>query len=182
MTPVSSFRTTFRGFFIGIMMITKIHENLPIELNECVKCHWALPISEFRRDRNKKNNLKSWCKRCAHIRTDNTRQRERELYKLNPESRKASGKRWRIKNPSRLKERLYRYNLTTEAYQTLMLKQGNKCAICGIPQIELKHSLHIDHCHTTGKIRGLLCGRCNWAIGLLKDNINILKSAVKYLE
>lgn len=51
------------------------------------------------------------------------------------------------------------------------------CAICGS-----KEKLHIDHCHETGNVRGLLCSNCNFGIGNLKDNIDYLKTAILYLE
>jgi len=59
---------------------------------------------------------------------------------------------------------------TIEIYEFLMVQQDSKCAICGIDSKKLKRSLSPDHCHNTGKLRGLLCGRCNLAIGLLDDD------------
>ena len=56
-----------------------------------------------------------------------------------------------------------------------------KCKICGKHQSELTLSLNVDHCHITGKIRGLLCGNCNKALGLFKDNTKSLKNAINYL-
>jgi len=164
-------------------MIAKIYENLPTELNECVKCKWALPLSEFRKDKSKKNGLKSWCKRRAHVRTDKTREGERLRYKLNPERAIARNQRRRIKNPDcRQKERFSLYNLSEAEYQILLLKQKSRCAICGISQAEMSRNLSIDHCHATGKVRGLLCGNCNRGIGFLEENISTLENAIKYLR
>ena len=63
----------------------------------------------------------------------------------------------------------------------MIADQKGKCAIC---EAELDNGKHtcVDHCHTTGKIRGLLCTRCNWALGGFKDNPVILHSAIKYLQ
>jgi hypothetical protein len=65
--------------------------------------------------------------------------------------------------------------------QKLLKKQGNVCAICG-KGLEKDKRLAVDHNHKTGKIRGLLCVNCNMMLGMSKDNINTLKSAIKYLE
>ena len=66
-------------------------------------------------------------------------------------------------------------------YKTLIEAHGNVCGICGEAEMD-NPSLSIDHCHTTGKIRGLLCTRCNRGLGLFKDNSKNLLNAVKYLE
>lgn len=75
--------------------------------------------------------------------------------------------------------------LTSEERRTvrtqLLLKQDGCCAICNIPEKDLKRKLSIDHCHTTGHIRGLLCGRCNTLLGFAKDSTYILKGAIDYL-
>jgi len=75
----------------------------------------------------------------------------------------------------------WRYNLTPEQLITMHKDQGNLCKICKSPPKEGRN-LDVDHCHTTGKIRGLLCNNCNRGIGHLQDNITILQSAITYLE
>lgn len=74
------------------------------------------------------------------------------------------------------KSRLKRYGLTEESYQQLFESQAGLCAICAQP-----HPLEIDHNHETEHVRGLLCGRCNKAIGLLLDNPDLAKRAMLYL-
>lgn len=65
---------------------------------------------------------------------------------------------------------------------TQMLKDHNEvCAVCGNKDMNGR-KLAVDHCHTTNKIRGLLCTNCNTALGLLKDSKELLNSAVKYLD
>jgi hypothetical protein len=76
---------------------------------------------------------------------------------------------------------LLRYGITVEEYEQIWYSQNGCCAICGIAEKELKKKLHIDHNHTTGRIRGLLCSNCNIAIGLLKDDIVRLSKAIEYL-
>lgn len=60
--------------------------------------------------------------------------------------------------------------------------QDYKCAICGIHEENVTKSLAIDHDHTTGLVRGYLCNNCNRGIGLLKDDPNVLRNAIEYLE
>lgn len=73
-----------------------------------------------------------------------------------------------------------RYGLTIKRYRKLEEEQGGVCAICSEQSIRLR--LSVDHCHNTGKIRGLLCERCNTLLGRIKDNPMILLSAIIYLE
>lgn len=77
------------------------------------------------------------------------------------------------------------YGLTMEEYDTMVEKQGGVCAICSSPpkgQGSRSRYLYVDHCHTTGVVRGLLCRNCNNAIGLLSDDTEILSAAIRYLE
>lgn len=76
------------------------------------------------------------------------------------------------------------YGLTVDQYETMVKSQNGKCAICGnghTGSITSKN-LSVDHNHSTGKIRGLLCHKCNMGIGYFKENIDTLKSAISYLE
>jgi hypothetical protein len=75
-----------------------------------------------------------------------------------------------------------KYGITLEEYNIIHNKQENKCLICGKHQSEIKIPFAIDHNHKTGKIRGLLCGKCNLGLGYFDDNINLLLKAVKYLK
>ena len=72
------------------------------------------------------------------------------------------------------------YGLTKAAFYTLLERQSFKCPICGSPVSEDKS--HVDHDHKTGVVRGVLCGPCNQGIGLLKEDIRVLSSAIAYLN
>lgn len=75
------------------------------------------------------------------------------------------------------------YGLSLATLFQIMKDQNECCAICGRDFNELKpKNIHLDHCHTTNQIRGVLCNNCNMALGLLKDDTQILLSAIKYLE
>lgn len=100
-------------------------------------------------------------------------------------NRKASddGKGYRCKPCDDLALRC-KYNLEIEEYDMLVQEQNNKCRICDqevIPTIS-HDKLIVDHNHKTGKVRGLLCHKCNKALGLFKDSITIIQNAIKYLE
>jgi hypothetical protein len=77
----------------------------------------------------------------------------------------------------------WKYKLTDEDYENLLDKQKGRCAICGTddPGNGHKH-FHVDHCHNTNLVRGLLCHKCNKGLGLFKDDSKLLKKAVKYLD
>jgi len=76
-----------------------------------------------------------------------------------------------------------RYGITPSDWQTLFEAQGECCAICKSKDAKGNHgTFHIDHCHTTGNIRGLLCDTCNRGLGLFYDNKELLLAAIEYLE
>lgn len=78
------------------------------------------------------------------------------------------------------------YGITKDEVQKIADKQGGVCAICNTEGFTMatyhKNKLCVDHCHTTGKVRGLLCHNCNRALGLLQDNTDNLKRAIEYLK
>lgn len=75
------------------------------------------------------------------------------------------------------------YGLGFKEYEEMLFSQNGVCAICSghPPKNQHKTRLNIDHCHATGKVRGLLCDACNRAIGLLKDSPDLLNKAISYL-
>ena len=78
-------------------------------------------------------------------------------------------------------DRASMYGLTPEAYVGIFESQEGKCAICGLAPTT-KRGLHIDHCHKTNAVRGLLCHSCNIAIGNFKDSKELLIKAIHYLD
>lgn len=74
------------------------------------------------------------------------------------------------------------YGITQNEYNKMFNEQEGKCHTCKIHQNKLKHSLAVDHCHISKRVRGLLCHKCNTALGLAKDNIDILNNLIKYLS
>jgi len=72
------------------------------------------------------------------------------------------------------------YGINHKQYEEMFIQQENKCAICGSPQVGTKR-LSIDHCHKTGKVRALLCQKCNFGLGFFRDNVELLEKAKQYL-
>jgi hypothetical protein len=75
-----------------------------------------------------------------------------------------------------------KFGISVLEYQTLLEKQKSSCAICKAPTTEFKKFLGVDHNHTTGKVRGLLCAACNIGLGMFKDNMERLAEAIRYLS
>lgn len=101
-------------------------------------------------------------------------------------SNTAYNRDWRRENPERVREAVRRhhlkkkYGLTPEQYNGMMEKQRWVCAICQGDNINGRR-LAVDHDHATGKVRGLLCDRCNRGIGNFRDNVTFLLQAANYL-
>lgn len=78
-----------------------------------------------------------------------------------------------------------KYGMTSEEYEAMSAEQGHVCAICGEPETLVRKGqaerLSVDHCHTTGEVRGLLCAHCNHGIGKFKDSPELLRAALAYL-
>lgn len=106
----------------------------------------------------------------------------------NPELAKEIVKDWRRRNKTRhalnLKEwnLISNYGISLEQRDAMLALQGNKCAICSSTTSGWTRDWHVDHCHKTGGIRGILCHPCNMTIGNAKDNPSTLRNAADYLE
>ncbi len=88
---------------------------------------------------------------------------------------------WHEKNArKRRNDKLkHRYGITIEQYEAMLKKQRNSCAIC---HQSSPRNLHVDHCHSTNAVRGLLCNGCNRILGFANDTPSTLRSAARYLE
>src|SRR5271170_2535519 len=121
------------------------------------------------------SGLDTYCKPCHAVIQQEHRDKDRVTYrkkenarrKLNPEARRLSKNKARFKN----------YGLTQEEFELIRDFQGSKCAICK----RFMARPNIDHCHKTGITRGLLCWRCNGAIGKFQDDPVLLRTAAFYL-
>lgn len=100
----------------------------------------------------------------------------------NKDDRVEQAKAWRKANPNKRRQyTLKKYGLTFESFNKLLEKQNGQCAVCKAT-LELGQQTHIDHCHKTDKVRGLLCSKCNTAIGLLNDDPERAEALASYLR
>ena len=163
------------------------------EVIVCRKCKQEKSRMEFYVDDRYSNGFTPWCKDCSREYTNK--------WKLTPagkESRKKSQARQQQRPEIRERKRLYKqgrqgkraqlrswlknlYNLSLEDYERLVEKQRGLCAIC-YRQNKNGNRLFVDHDHQTGRIRGLLCLKCNTAIGLLDDNVEFIANTLTYLQ
>jgi hypothetical protein len=140
----------------------------------CSKCKFLTHIDNFYKQNGRPV---SWCKACS--KKDALRRYEKDKEAWNIRSRN-----WKRAHKLRNKEYylIYAYGITLEDYNKMFEEQQGCCAICGRHQSELKRALAVDHSHETGKVRGLLCGKCNHALGNVNDDISILLSMIEYLN
>ncbi len=116
------------------------------------------------------------------------RETERKYRKANKDKIRLQKKAWRLANPAKHNAANARWKISRRMkicdFDALLKSQGGACAICLSPSPNRSQSgrLSIDHCHSTGKVRGLLCHRCNAMIGLGRDDTSILQRAISYLE
>lgn len=108
----------------------------------------------------------------------------RKYYLKTKKHQNAKALEWYYANKKKFKsyEKKYKYGITEEEYQQMVVKQQGVCKICNNPPVKFKPVLYVDHDHETGKVRGLLCHFCNAGIGMLKDSPALLKRAIKYLK
>ena len=141
----------------------------------CTKRKAEKDVGEFYRDSTKPDGRRPDCKKCL----DNSQSKMGQLYKQTHRSEIAlSAKNCIYKK---------KYGITLDQYNKMVAEQNGVCAICGQPE-NIKgttinpRGLAVDHNHNTGKIRGLLCGRCNRAVGLIKDRWEIAQNMMYYLK
>lgn len=132
----------------------------------CSICREEKPYEEFHRWNVSRDGRRKQCKSCRSIQCSEVWHREKHNGLAD-------------KNVSySLKSK---YGITLTDYDKMFEDQSGLCAICHKPETTGKR-LAVDHCHSSGKIRGLLCSNCNRGIGHLQDSVEILNSAIEYLR
>jgi hypothetical protein len=168
----------------------RVSKRPDVESKVCTACQQAKPGTAFGVDRRQPDGLRRKCKECRHAagygnyatmseeKREKCRQRSLEWQRKNPNLLKAS----RAKS-----DRKRSYGMSEDEYRKRLAAQDNKCYLCGKPETQMSNGkdiddLSVDHDHTTGKIRKLLCSKCNLGLGLFKDNVEIMRRAAEYLR
>lgn len=157
---------------------------------KCRKCGIQMLISDFPPDSRAQGGTAANCRKCKevahkkwrdrnieHVReTSRTEARKRSYNQRNPEAHRLAVKKARIKRD---------YGITYDDLVRMVDEQGNKCAICGTQFSERgwgAAAKQIDHDHETGKVRGILCLKCNRGLGLFEENERRMVAAIAYLK
>ncbi len=153
-----------------------------MEEKRCSKCKTSKLTSEFYPKRSADGTSKpdSWCKSCKKIQNDLSVQRNiavvRERLRIyhikNREKHLAACKRNAIRR---------KYGISFGEYDALIKSQQGLCKICNEP-LTSRWLTHIDHCHDTQSVRGILCKNCNNGLGMFRENTAALRRAAEYLE
>lgn len=171
----------------------------------CSKCKVEKPIDKFSKRKNYRYGVSCRCKDCDVVVSKETYARHAEAYRAhnreynrknrarlneknkawqraNPEKVRLYQKRSIERNPNRLVNNRLKseYGISLKDYERMYLEQSGVCLICDNPCKLGK--LCVDHDHETKKVRGLLCRKCNTAIGLLGDKVKLVQRAVTYLK
>lgn len=137
-------------------------KNQEQELKLCCTCKEVKTLEDFYKKR--RTQRQSECKLCTKIR--------RVVWWKSDAGKTSSAN-------SKLKAR---FGLSLDDYDKMLEDQQGQCLVCGATESYLGHRLAIDHCHTTGKIRGLLCKSCNVGLGNFRDSVELLTNAISYIK
>lgn len=141
-------------------------------MKKCTVCKKELPYTEYHRSKVTKDGYGYRCRACD----------KKARHKYREENKE------RFREISRRKQLKHRYGLSIEEYNAILKRQGGCCAVCGTDTNNYMTgntevaNFAVDHCHSTGKVRGLLCNQCNRAIGMLGDTPESVLRAYEYLK
>lgn len=147
-----------------------------VKTRACIGCGQAIPAITCKR-------------RCDACQKASEVERRREQYQRNKDKYAQRHKVRYADNPERFRGYHYkhRYGITFDEVKRMHERQGGKCGICFKPipfdpSVKRQHLAVVDHCHSTGKVRGILCRSCNLMIGNGRDRPDVLRRAAQYLE
>ena len=179
---------------------------------KCQHCNQVQKLSQFSVNKNGRLGIETTCKNCKqHMKDKRLKEsgnlrcckkcgliaRNIEELELFVKSKYSKFGRYNIckkchtksdsntKHNNSLEKRVKKFGIEVYEYNMMVAKQRNCCAICKKPKEQFEgrgNNFHIDHCHTSGKVRGLLCSNCNTGLGQFKDNIKSLENAIQYLK
>lgn len=153
-------------------------------MKECTYCKEQKEYTMFYENRKD-------CKSCVAIKAKlrYVLSGNRSEYRAkNREKLRESGNRYYHNNKSKVRATTRKsqlkndFNITPDDYKKMLMSQDGKCKICGKSEKIINRGLAVDHCHETGRVRGLLCNSCNLGLGKFKDSIEVLEKALEYLK
>ena len=146
-----------------------------IATKTCSQCKKLLPVSNFYK--NDKGRCRSDCIECSA-------ERNKKYYAKNKNKTAAVNKKWAEKNKEKIQDTKVKrkFGITLEEKKKLFEEQGSVCAICKCTENKITRDWDVDHCHITGKVRGVLCSNCNRGLGLFQDEQQNLLRAAEYLD
>lgn len=148
----------------------------------CLACKKRKPMSKFYNEKSGRHGKRQPCKTCSDA-------KQRIYYEKNKEKIYAYRLSWARSRPDsqRNSQLLRKYGISLEEYHALLEQQGGVCAICGRKESAVDsrwkklRSLAVDHCHSNGHVRGLLCQKCNHGLGHFRDMPEVMIEAAYYL-
>lgn len=145
----------------------------------CPKCQIEKPFSDYPKNKRTKHGIGTYCSKCSCEIVQTIRDTPE-----GGEAHRAASKRWREKNIERHADNhaRWKYGVEHGSYDAMLAAQGGVCAICSTDKPGSRlNRFHIDHCHKSTVVRGLLCEHCNRGLGMFKDDPALLGRAITYL-
>lgn len=158
-------------------------------MKKCNRCKKVKSLSDFKENQNKCNCCYDYQMNYYQVNKEKIREKGRKYYRDNHTKLREKWSRYYKANYEKVRNTDLKriFGITFEEYKKKLIDQNGKCAICGESGNGRSlcnnntTSLHVDHCHKTKKVRGLLCNRCNIALGMMRDDMQILSKAIEYL-
>ena len=166
------FSVRVRGEPLLILTLNLNTDMIVSIMKTCSICKEGKPLEDFHKKAAAKDGRQSRCKKCAIDRVV-------QWQKDNPEKYKERWQKQIGNTEYGLRRKAKMYGVTVDELKEMFEKADGKCEIC---KREPYRALVVDHCHKTTKVRGILCEKCNQALGLMNDDIEALRAAAAYLE
>lgn len=152
----------------------KTKHDTPVGHRYCRKCDTVKPVAEFYKSKTLPGGIGFYCKVCIRTDMDDRKSRDPERYLAL--SRRRAHRSLLLK----------KFGMTRDEYDEQIATQGGVCKICKQPETaETKtgviRMMAVDHCHVSGRVRGIICDACNRGLGAFKDNVASLAAAIEYL-
>ena len=148
-------------------------------MKKCRKCLEEKELADFVKNKRSNDEYHWHCKTCVKEYNKANSNIFKNSYLKHREKRLLSGKLYIQNNQDKRRNRrlISRYGIDLMQYENMLTNQQNRCKIC-----ERNTKLFVDHCHKTGKVRGLLCSKCNQGIGLFNEDLEIINKEINYIQ